>query len=112
MGLGDLRLRMERIAVAGQRADLQPTAGDRVLERLQGGLVAEQLGRLTVGISRIAAGADLDGGTASLLDVIECLLQGASREQHGEDSDLHVASLPRWAVRFDWRGILPQATED
>ena len=59
--LGDRRVGMERVAMAGEGADLQIAAGDRLLERLARRRVRQQLGRVAVGVAGVAAGADLDG---------------------------------------------------
>jgi hypothetical protein len=84
---------VERVAVAGEGADLQAPAGDRLLEAGERGVVGEQLGRIAVGAAGVAAGADLDRVAARLLDVVERFLERALGEQHREHAYLHLASF-------------------
>jgi hypothetical protein len=68
---------VDRIAVAGEGADVETAAGDGLLEFRSSGGVLEQLARVAVGVAGVGAAADLDRADASLLDVIQRLLERA-----------------------------------
>ena len=87
--LGDLLVRVNRVAVAGQRADHEPAARDGVFERLELLLALQQLGRLAVPVARIRARADLHRFEAQLLHVVERLFKRLVAEEHRENADFH-----------------------
>ena len=98
---GDLLVRVDRVAVARQRADDEPAAGDGVLERLQLLLALQQLGRLAVAVARIGARADLDGLEAELLHVVERCFKWLVAEENREDPDLHNLTLSDCRLTID-----------
>jgi hypothetical protein len=84
---------VERIAVAGERADLQPAGGDGILESLPRRVVFEQRRGVRVGRSRIAPDPNLDCLATRGLDVVQRFLERPLTEQHREDPDFHVRTL-------------------
>ena len=90
VGFPDLASRMERVAVAGEGADLQSTGGNGLLEALPRRVVGEQGGGIGVGVARITADPDLDCLTARSRDVVQRLFERALAEEHRKDPDFHV----------------------
>src|SRR5687768_3465779 len=80
---------MDRVAVAGEGADVEAAAGDGLPEPGPGGSVLEQLGRVAVGVAGVGAAADLDRADAGLLDVIQRLLERSLGKEDHEHADLH-----------------------
>ena len=92
----------------------RPRLATASLNSLAGGVVAEQLRRLAVGVAGVGAAADLDRLAAGLLDVIERLLERALREEDREHADLHPSllcevcprpSLSAAHLTVDWGGV-------
>jgi hypothetical protein len=98
--LRDLPPRMERVAVARERADLQPAGGDRILEPLPRRVVLEQRRGIRVPRSGIAPDPDLDRLASRGRDVVQRLLERALTEKHREDPDLHGRFL---SLSLAWR---------
>ena len=87
---GLLLVRVERVAVAGEGADLQSATCDLVEPRLLRGRVVHQGIQIAVGVARVAAGADFYGIAAGGLDVVQGLVEGPLGEEHREDADFHA----------------------
>ena len=90
---------VERIAVAGERADLQPAGGDGILESLPRRVVLEQRRGVRVGRSGISPDPNLDGLAPRGLDVVQRFLERPLAEQHREDPDFHVRTLSFFRIR-------------
>src|SRR5215213_7545266 len=80
---------MQWVAVARERAEMQPAGGDRVLKPLPCCIVLEQCRRIRMLRSGISPDPDLNRFASRGLDVVQRLLERALAEQHCEDSDLH-----------------------
>ena len=91
---GDIALGMEGIAVAGERADLEPTGADCVEVGLAGGFRRQQSVDVDVGVAWIVAGPDLDAIEPGFLGDVEDGLEGAVRVKGGEDSELPFSAPP------------------
>ncbi len=91
---GRLLVRMERVSMARQCADLQTPAGDEVHESLLPVTVVDQFIDIAVTVSRCASCPDLDRFDTRLLDVIEGFLEGTVGEEHGKHTDFHGESFP------------------
>src|SRR5690606_11761445 len=91
--LADRRVGVERVAVATQRADLQPPVIDLLLPLAEAVLVGEQFGGLAVGLAQlgdVAARADLDRLCAGAGDPVEGLVEREQVLKHEtEHADLH-----------------------
>ena len=88
--LSDLSLRMEWVAVARERADLESAGGNRLLKPLTGGIIGQQRSGIGVRLARVSANSDLDRLTASGLDVVQCFLERSLRKKNGEHPDFHL----------------------
>ncbi len=84
-----LRVGVDGIAVAGQRADFEPTRRDLVHPLLLRRVIVDERIKVAMGATGMAAGADLDRLAAGLLDEVQCFLERTLREQDGKDADLH-----------------------
>ena len=80
--------------MAGERADLQPAGGNRILETPPCRVVLQQRGGIRVLRAGISPDPDLDRLATRGLDVVQRLLERALAEQHREDPDLHAQILP------------------
>ncbi len=88
---GQLFVRMDRISVAGKRADLQAAGRDGFDKCLPLGLARQKLSRLAVGIAGVGAGAEFDGFAAQTRDVREGFFQGKVAEDRGEYANFHMS---------------------
>jgi len=87
--LRDFGPRVERVAVARQRADLEATALYRPPEPGEGCLVGQQLRRAAVSVAGVVARTDLDAVEPRLDGPVERGLERLVGEQDGEDAQLH-----------------------
>jgi hypothetical protein len=87
-----LLIRVQRVAVAAQRADAEAAIRQFVFEFGQlGGIV--QHGQLAVRIARIITGSEFDRIDMDALELLEDIVQGKLRQQGGENADSHVGLL-------------------
>src|SRR3990172_9075540 len=87
-------MRIQQIAIAVLRAELQAPAGQRPQEMLAGPLVVDQLLQVAVRGRREVAGADFHGLEALGGSPIQGLLKGKVRQRIGEQSYLHGFKPP------------------
>ena len=88
-------VRVKRVAVAAEGADLQAALFDRIEQRTTLARVGEQRIGIAVGTARIVAGAELDGIEPECHDAVEHRLERKLREEHREDAELHREMEPR-----------------
>jgi hypothetical protein len=88
---GAIAVGVERIAVAGQRADAEAVVGQLLFEVVELGFVIEH-GELAVRIARIIAGTEFHGIDVVAFQLLEHVLEGKLRQQGSEDTDSHVRS--------------------
>ena len=99
-GVALLRLRfvrVQRVAVAGERGDFQTARRKERLVVAHFAVVFQESVYVDVRRAGIAPGADLDGGAARLSDKIEHFLNRLLGKERVEDSDFH-AVLPSIAA--------------
>jgi hypothetical protein len=91
---------VERVAVAGQRADLEAARADRIAKPGQRFVICEELGGLAVGVAGIVPGANLDVLQARVDGPIQNRLEWFIAEEDREDAEFHFAA---GALSSGWR---------
>src|SRR3954470_10535471 len=94
----DLALRVQRVAVAAERADHQPAAGHRVAKGLELPLAGQELRRFAMRVARVGARANLYRLHAELDEIVERFLERLVAEEHCEDANLHAITCCRCLV--------------
>jgi len=88
---GNCFVGMQRVSVAGERADCQAVAFYGVFEFLYGVIAFEEFRRLDVGRAGIAACADFNRVKAHVLAVLQHLFEGTSAEERRHYAYLHLS---------------------
>ncbi len=84
--------------MTAQGADDEPTALNGLAKCLQFPRIREERRRLTMGVARIGAAADLDRLDAQRLQVVERFLERLVAEQHRKYANLHTLTQVREAA--------------
>ena len=88
----DFLVRVDRIAVAAEGADLQAVPVHRLLELAERLLVVKKDLGLAVGVARVAAASDLDALGAGIRKIFHRFGGGKVAEQHADYSYFHCFS--------------------
>ena len=89
---GAIAIRVQRIAVAAQRADGESVIGQRLLERAERRAVVQHR-QLAVRVSGIVAGAQLHRRDVMRRQLLQNVAERELRQQRGEYADLHLNSV-------------------